>query len=51
MNPRWATWLSRVVWTGIAVNMAFVVPLVFFPVPLLRFLDLPVVETVGDSTD
>src|SRR5262245_6161597 len=44
MNPRWVTWFSRVVWMGIAVNTAFVVPLVFFPAPLLRFLDLPVVE-------
>jgi len=43
-HPRRA--LPRVIWTGIGINMLFVIPLFFFPQTLFALLGIPLTDTI-----
>jgi hypothetical protein len=43
-NPRRA--MPRVIWAGIAANMLFVIPLLFFPKPFFALLGLELTDTI-----
>lgn len=43
-DPRRA--LPRVIWTGIGINMLFVIPLFFFPTTLFALLGIPLTDTI-----
>jgi len=43
-HPRRA--LPRVIWTGIGINMLFVIPLFFFPRTLFALLGIPLTDSI-----
>jgi len=43
-DPRRA--LPRVIWTGIGINMLFVIPLFFFPEPFFGLLGIELTDTI-----
>jgi hypothetical protein len=43
-HPRRA--LPRVIWTGIGINMLFVIPLFFFPQTLFALLGIPLTDSI-----
>ncbi len=45
-DNRYAQWFGRVVWLGIAANMLFVIPLLFFPEALLNLLHMRVPDPI-----
>jgi|SRR5688500_13395503 len=47
---RYTLWYSRLVWTGIAVNILFVIPLALHPGWFLRLLKIPLDQLIWGQT-